>query len=770
MQQAVYLIVALAVAAAVLSMAAVMKAVLPAPEVPLEHAEALVFVKVKPLNGSYWLGVHAPYGDVVVRQVRVNNATYVLDTTAPVGRDVWLNASGKPITAECGDSVEVVTAKGGAARSLAFTVQCPRREWRTVEWESVLDVFAQEVGEYYMGFNETKIVAKAVGDYTFAIKNVSPEPLFITIDQFPMWLAYERPISGRHYYLLGTFDGWVYIDNSFKRVTLEDVKISVGSFTICFKAMPSTTVDSSVRCVAKVWNSGEGRWAPTLTNLARIPTYPLGQYAFCNMPFITTTLMDRPNAPGFEEPLGGCAPLNVISYDISASKGKVSYIHGAFGELAWWRPVLLSPGEEVTLKAPHMYISSEVFVISVWPAKWTVLNPDNTTTWLFYTAGLSPWRAIAAVVQREGYLEYLTPDLKVPRVALPFTGWLTLYGGLRLNVTSRPVAWLLNYDVDYDPSKFEVKVSVDQPCVNVYAKVKGNIQYYDQEKKGKWCPDGIAGYNSNWTPESATPGLYKAHVKVEEGQNCWYGDPSTPQCYTVPSIKVNFTKVGDVFGVYANGTRVGVCWGGSCPVSGQPYFVGYVSNGPLAYNYVLRDYHHTKVVRTYTDQYGKECKVYDTYYVVELYRLDRQWTSMQKVSVDSVYIGSGTYCEGPVSDQGPPPNRTWWKDVPKNCTNYKLVSYDPQTRTAKYVYICDVYREYYVNEKLINVTYIGRVAYYHTVSNIAGQLQTTDACDASKTCPALQAKATCKEKTIDPQTLKPIETTYLSCYNCPPCK
>jgi len=131
MQQVVYLVVALAVAAAILSLAAAMKAVLPPPEAPLDHAQALVFIKVKPLNGSYWLGVHAPYGDVTMSQVRVGNAMYVLDAVAPVGRDVWLNASGKPITVTCNSTVELVTAKGGAARTLAFTVQCPRLEKRT---------------------------------------------------------------------------------------------------------------------------------------------------------------------------------------------------------------------------------------------------------------------------------------------------------------------------------------------------------------------------------------------------------------------------------------------------------------------------------------------------------------------------------------------------------------------------------------------------------------------------------------------------------------
>jgi len=130
MQQAIYLAVVLAVAAAVLSIAATMKAVLPTHEAPLEHAQALVFVKVKPFNGSYWLGVHAPYGDVEVRQVRVNNTVFSLGATAPMGRDVWLNASGRPLTVRCNSTVELVMAKGVATRSLAFTVQSTRVERR----------------------------------------------------------------------------------------------------------------------------------------------------------------------------------------------------------------------------------------------------------------------------------------------------------------------------------------------------------------------------------------------------------------------------------------------------------------------------------------------------------------------------------------------------------------------------------------------------------------------------------------------------------------
>jgi len=186
MQQVVYLAVALAVAAAILSLAVAMKAVLPPPEAPLNHAEALVYVKVKPLNGSYWLGVHAPYGDVEVRQVRVGNATYVIDVTAPVGRDVWLNASGRPITAQCGYSVELVTAKGSASRSLAFTVQCPVvRQDAYVHQLKVLERYAYNVIKYVLGFNETKITIRVRELGYVEVVNISPDPLLLVFDQAP---------------------------------------------------------------------------------------------------------------------------------------------------------------------------------------------------------------------------------------------------------------------------------------------------------------------------------------------------------------------------------------------------------------------------------------------------------------------------------------------------------------------------------------------------------------------------------------------------------
>jgi len=186
MQHAVYLAVALAVAAAVLSIAVAMKAVLPAPEAPLEYAEALVYVKVKPLNGSYWLGVYAPYGDVVVKQVRVNNTAYELGVTAPAGRDVWLNASGRPITAHCGDSLEIVTAKGSAVRSLAFTVQCPVvRQDAYVHQLKVLERYAYNAIKYVLGFNETKITIRVRELGYVEVVNISPDPLLLVFDQAP---------------------------------------------------------------------------------------------------------------------------------------------------------------------------------------------------------------------------------------------------------------------------------------------------------------------------------------------------------------------------------------------------------------------------------------------------------------------------------------------------------------------------------------------------------------------------------------------------------
>jgi len=185
-QYAVYLIVAVAIAAAILSIAVTVKAVLPAPEAPLEHAQALVFVKVRPLNGSYWLGVHAPYGDVEVRQVRVNNTVFSLGVTAPVGRDVWLNASGRPLTVACNSTVELVTSKGGTVRSLAFTVQCPVvRQDVYVHQLKVLERYAYNAIKYVLGFNETKITIRVRELGYVEVVNISPDPLLLVFDQAP---------------------------------------------------------------------------------------------------------------------------------------------------------------------------------------------------------------------------------------------------------------------------------------------------------------------------------------------------------------------------------------------------------------------------------------------------------------------------------------------------------------------------------------------------------------------------------------------------------
>jgi len=212
MQQIVYLAVALAVAAAILSLAVAMKAVLPAPEAPLEHAEALVYVKVRPLNGSYWLGVHAPYGDVEVRQVRINNAVHSLGITAPVGREVWLNASGRPLTVNCNSTVELVTAKGGATRSLSFTVQCPQKrpEYVDVESQSVLELYAVNTAKYLLQFDEVKLTIKRVIPGVYKIINISPEPVLLVFNQVPRPPEWVSGASGRR---IKVYRDFVVFDN-----------------------------------------------------------------------------------------------------------------------------------------------------------------------------------------------------------------------------------------------------------------------------------------------------------------------------------------------------------------------------------------------------------------------------------------------------------------------------------------------------------------------------------------------------------------------------
>jgi len=227
------------VAAAILSLAVAMKAALPPPEAPLEHAEALIYVKIKPLNGSYWLGVYAPYGDVAVRQIRVGNATYVLDTTAPVGRDTWLNASGRPITAQCGDSVEVVTAKGGAARSLAFIVQCPRRVQSRTEVGLYVDVermyrVAWGLLKWFGTIQAPKIAAAVDPDTgEVVLKNIYSEPVVVVADLQPGVYPGDEPLFRRWWggiagEFLGTYFLYLRPGEEWRWKPQDIIKISYG--------------------------------------------------------------------------------------------------------------------------------------------------------------------------------------------------------------------------------------------------------------------------------------------------------------------------------------------------------------------------------------------------------------------------------------------------------------------------------------------------------------------------------------------------------------
>lgn len=144
MQHVVYFVVAVAIAAALLGVAAQYFGLLRA-DAPLDAAYALAYVSVRPVNDSaVWIGVTPAYADVYVEGAVVGGAEVPVGATAPYGRTVWLNRTdGRPLTAGCWQSVDVVVSHGSARRALSFVVQCPTPKARVTVDYSGMKEFAK---------------------------------------------------------------------------------------------------------------------------------------------------------------------------------------------------------------------------------------------------------------------------------------------------------------------------------------------------------------------------------------------------------------------------------------------------------------------------------------------------------------------------------------------------------------------------------------------------------------------------------------------------
>ncbi|MEM0464985.1 hypothetical protein [Pyrobaculum sp.] len=152
-----------------------------------EWGEAYVYPLARPLNTThFWLGAQAAFADVQIKRVVVDDVQYP-GASAPAGRGVWLNYSGKPLLVKCNSTVTFEVERGKASRALTFKAVCPTGERvRTVYAEDVAQIVREMNAFASMVFSKlenTSLLAVDVvddGKYAYiALYNTWKYPLLV---------------------------------------------------------------------------------------------------------------------------------------------------------------------------------------------------------------------------------------------------------------------------------------------------------------------------------------------------------------------------------------------------------------------------------------------------------------------------------------------------------------------------------------------------------------------------------------------------------------
>lgn len=185
MESAIYFVVAVAIAASILILAVPYLAKWPS---PLDRAYALAYIVPKPLNSNaVWIGVKAAYSDVTVKYVSVGGVFYTLNTAVPYGSTVWLNYSGSPLVAKCGQVLVLATAHGSGLAAMRFVVQCPQMTPKTAIAQ-IVDVaqmvaFANGVLNWYATMDAPKLAATVdPANGKLVLKNIGDIPLLVWLN------------------------------------------------------------------------------------------------------------------------------------------------------------------------------------------------------------------------------------------------------------------------------------------------------------------------------------------------------------------------------------------------------------------------------------------------------------------------------------------------------------------------------------------------------------------------------------------------------------
>jgi len=336
-------------------------------------------------------------------------------------------------------------------------------------------------------------------------------------------------------------------------------------------------------------------------------------------------------------------------------------------------------------------------------------------------------------VDEYGRVQWLREDLTVAAEPTPFTGLVTLYGGLKANVATRPVAWATLGNVSEPPPGYFVKIDATQPTIRV---TLYNATTGAEVGIKEWCPcmdpNQIRLFTcyhafGECTPETGPPGIYVVDVvKYVNLTVCFDGLCKT---YLVPVLEGR--RVGDAYAVYVNGTRTAVCWGGGCPV-GSPAYLYFASNAPHAYTYVIVSKGPGSVASC-----GK--------YTVELWKIDREWRKAELVVNTTVHYLCPSELEGGGSSGGCGYARGY-----VNCRDVGLVNWDG--KSATYRMTCDLVQAYVCHGTTLSTTKLGSQDIYGTLTNVNGQIRVRDKNNPENTCPAINAE-------------RDDSTGYLTCKN-----
>jgi len=201
-EEATTLVIAVAIAGALLAVGAVVFMYFN-PQQPVDHANALAYPLVRPLNKTHvQLGIKpiADYVEVEAVYYQHGGRQTGVPMRIVAKNATWLQHGGKPLAVPCGANVTIATRYNTASRALSFHVACLQRE---PELKTDLSEVVNQMMDYasfavdYAVYRSVPVISAyfKTGSLSLVVRNVWRHPLALT-EEFRPGFASE-PFVGR---------------------------------------------------------------------------------------------------------------------------------------------------------------------------------------------------------------------------------------------------------------------------------------------------------------------------------------------------------------------------------------------------------------------------------------------------------------------------------------------------------------------------------------------------------------------------------------------